>query len=93
MKPAQNKGKKEGGVVKRAISLPKSLDKKLLALIAGGGRTYSGTIREAVELYLESLESRDVEDAYARYYSQQEPVRQDRALAREVSDLPWRHWP
>lgn len=93
MKPARNKGENEGGAVKRAISLPKSLDEKLIALISGGGRTYSGTIREAVELYLKSLESRDVEAVYARYYSQPEPARQDRALAREVSDLPWRHWP
>lgn len=79
--------------VKRAISLPKELDAKIRALSEGLKRSYSGLVCEAVGMYLADRERMELDEAYARYYSDPKNVKRDKELAKEMERLSAECWP
>ena len=79
------------GVVKRAVSLPKDLDAKLIGLVSSGGGTYSGLVREALEVYLKQKE--DVEDRRPMSVLRRPKNRKaDEKSAREMWAVSQRTW-
>ena len=80
------------GVVKRAVSLPKDLDAKLIGLVSSGGGTYSGLVREALEVYLKQKEDVEMEAAYVKYYADPKNRKADEKSAREMWAGSQRTW-
>ena len=79
-------------VVKRAISLPKDLDARLVELLKGSERTYSGLVCEALGVYLRERDRMQLEKAYARYY-RKGLSKEHRGLIEDFARLSAQAWP
>ncbi len=83
MKVNRRQRTKKPAVVKRAISLPRDIDKHLHELAQEKHLSFSGVIHEAAEQLLKKEEYCRVHKAYARYYSKGESVKKDAELAQD----------
>lgn len=70
--------------VKRAVSLPKSLDRKVRQLTSVTGLTYSGLVREALESYLKAKDDLEMEKAYIEYFADPKRRKESIELAKDM---------
>lgn len=82
-----------GGVVRRAICLPKSIDEEVEALVATDAKSYSGVVREALAVYVGMRRLREAERSYADYYGDAAALKRDLRLAEDLARLSGAEWP
>ena len=80
-------------VVRRAISLPREQDRQVQALAKSRHAPYSAVIRSALEVFLKMGKRQQIEEVYARYYSNKRQTEETLGIAREYLGLSEKVWP
>ena len=80
-------------VVKRAVSLPATLDQAVASIVQESGASYSGVVRVALESFLVARRRDLMEKLYEAHYCDPAVERRDQELIEDLAKLASKSWP